>query len=51
MRKAEITLLSALFWIVTTVVGAYVEREYGLTAEIERVIDSNTTTITIKRES
>ena len=43
MRRAEITIISIIFFIVTSLIGAYAEKEYGITISIEKAIDNNTT--------
>ena len=37
-RKAETILLSLLYLIATTVLGAFIEKEYGITVEIKKII-------------
>ena len=43
MRKAEITLVSILIWIATTLAGAYIEKEFNITKSIEKTVDNNET--------
>lgn len=45
MRTAEITLIGALVWILTTLLGAYIEKEYKVTDSIESTIDMNSTKV------
>ncbi len=41
MRKAEITLLTIAYFVVTTLVGMYIEKEYGVTIIIEKSFDGS----------
>ena len=43
MRKAEITLLTILYFIITTLGGAYIEESYGITVSIDKALDINNT--------
>ena len=43
MRRAEVTVLTILYVIVTTIAGAFIEKEYGITIAIEKSFDSNNT--------
>ena len=43
MRKAEITLVTILFTVVTTLIGAFLEKEYGITVTIDKTLETNTT--------
>ena len=45
MRKAEITLLTVLYVIVTAVASMYIEKEYEVTVVINNSLDINSTTV------
>lgn len=45
MRKAEITILTILYVIVTAVASMYIEREYEVTVVINNSLDSNNTIV------
>ena len=38
MRKAEITILTALYAIVLAVGSMFIEKEYGITIEIKKIV-------------
>jgi len=47
MRRAEITLLTILYVVITAVASMYIEKEYAVTVIINNSIDNN---ITIARD-
>ena len=44
MKKGEVTIITLLLTIAVTLLGAYTEKNYGITLTIEKAFtDSNTT--------